>query len=531
VGAGAWAIGQFVMALLLAAVLSVPLALLLLLGLLPIPYIRTLVLAAQSRLTATVGDSLAFVESPIRAAFIRACILDGLARLRQLCKHTVIVAHSQGAAAVLDTLGGIAERDEEYEVEAASGLVPDALVTFGAGTNQLASQKVLAAGLPETFGTNPPFRVVLAILATVLTGLALFVGTRLLQPTLLDHLWAILAVFLPPIVTVLMFLLIERIKDDERRNRILNRWAKLIFFFVLLLVVLYAVLCNNIFWFWSTFLAALSVFTQYLSLSSEMEKIVTNVRRPLGLARWDDLYASADPVPNGPTRTTGNSPPATKMIWNLGSVFADHTAYWDNRDGFVLRVARVCAETAQSPWTSELPSDSDFVDKRAAWRVRFLHIGWWSNFLAWLGLGLLLWIFWRQASVPIPFDLLRDAPVQLAALLVTFVALAMWVSTVALRWLWSWWVRKEQEAVLAHNYPKGKGGAESVLTGMMMIVWMPIVALLFSAGMPGHLSDVVAVASYIFIVLVTTFGVAGLSAKFLLKLNRPPEAPDHKSAL
>ncbi len=64
--------------------------------------------AAQSKLTATVGDSFAFVESPVRAALIRTCILDGLEQLkRRRCKHTVIVAHSQGAAAVMDALGGM----------------------------------------------------------------------------------------------------------------------------------------------------------------------------------------------------------------------------------------------------------------------------------------------------------------------------------------------------------------------------------------------------------------------------------------
>ena len=42
----------------------------------------------------------------MRAALIRARILDGLEQLGKLCKRTVIVAHSQGAAVVLDALGG-----------------------------------------------------------------------------------------------------------------------------------------------------------------------------------------------------------------------------------------------------------------------------------------------------------------------------------------------------------------------------------------------------------------------------------------
>ena len=138
--------------------------LVLILGLLPIPQVRTFILAVQSTLTGTVGDSFVFVESPIRSALMRTCILDGLERLKQLCKHTVIVAHSQGAAVVLDALGGLLEPGHEGEAQAASLLVPDALVTFGAGTNQLASLKVLAAGISKTLGPNPVFVGLWAVL-------------------------------------------------------------------------------------------------------------------------------------------------------------------------------------------------------------------------------------------------------------------------------------------------------------------------------------------------------------------------------
>src|SRR5262249_55520095 len=91
------------------------------------------VLAVQSTLTATVGDSFAFVESPIRAALIRECILDGLKRLKPLCVHTVVVAHSQGAAVVLEALGALEPSNEKREVAAAWRLVPDALITLWCG--------------------------------------------------------------------------------------------------------------------------------------------------------------------------------------------------------------------------------------------------------------------------------------------------------------------------------------------------------------------------------------------------------------
>src|SRR5262249_21190696 len=157
------AVFLLIVALALTPVLITVLGLTLLLGLVPIPQIRTLVLAVQSTLTATVGDSFAFVESPIRAALIRACILDGLNRIKPLCVHTVVVAHSQGAAVVLEALGALEPSNEKREVAAAWRLVPDALITFGAGTNQLASQKVLADRMPK-MAINPVLGAVGAIL-------------------------------------------------------------------------------------------------------------------------------------------------------------------------------------------------------------------------------------------------------------------------------------------------------------------------------------------------------------------------------
>ena len=125
-------------------------------------------LNAQSALTATVGDSLAFVESPVRAGLIRTRILDGLDDLKRKCKRTIVVAHSQGAAVVLDALGAIIDPFEASTrataVEAESTTVPDTLVTFGAGTNQLVSLKALASGLTKKIGINPAMSATGALL-------------------------------------------------------------------------------------------------------------------------------------------------------------------------------------------------------------------------------------------------------------------------------------------------------------------------------------------------------------------------------
>jgi len=217
-------------------------------------------------------------------------------------------------------------------------------------------------------------------------------------------------------------------------------------------------------------------------LSSDMKEVVTKgVRKPLGLTRWMDLYASADPVPNGETRavkdTTDDTTLEFKEISNLGSLLSDHTAYWNNLDGFVLRVARVCAETAKSEWRVLLPRETVDVDKRAAWRAGFLKVGRWINGLAWLVAFWLLWERYEQ-RLPMPFDLPAWLPAALptalrSALLAAVVVLAAWATYRMLRWPWSLWVRAEQEKALAAIPPAGKPWMP--LIGMEMIICMVLV--------------------------------------------------------
>jgi hypothetical protein len=199
--------------------------------------------------------------------------------------------------------------------------------------------------------------------------LALLVATRDLGQGVVDNVQAALVVLVlllsvPAFFVLLMTLGKKLIKDEKRQDRILHRWGLPYIMAVGVLVVLYAIFFNPLAWLWLYLFVGLFSFAALVNsiLSPGMQEILTEpVHRPRGLARWDDLYASADPVPNGPTRPIGVSDKSIE-IWNLGSVFADHTAYWNNRDGFVLRVARVCAETAQSQWVSELPGESDWMN-------------------------------------------------------------------------------------------------------------------------------------------------------------------------
>jgi hypothetical protein len=165
-----WALARAVVEVLLALALSpllvALLAAMLLVGLLPVPQLRALILTVQSTLTATVGDSLAFVGSPLRAALVRTRVRQALARLEERCRRTVVVAHSQGAAVVLEALGGMDDAaPEEAPAEPPHPPPRLTLLTLGAGINKLAALRA-ARRFDEQKGGNPVTRALLGLAAS-----------------------------------------------------------------------------------------------------------------------------------------------------------------------------------------------------------------------------------------------------------------------------------------------------------------------------------------------------------------------------
>jgi len=125
----------------------------------------------------------------------------------------------------------------------------------------------------------------------------------------------------------------------------------------------------------------------------------------------------------------------------------------------MLRVARMCAETAESPWQDKLPpaTQAGWLDRRSAWRVGLLRWTLWGNGVLWVCVLCLLETR-HGARVPVPFSFpswfWEWAPtVERLTILTALVALAAWTAAALLRWPWSVWVRAEQMAVLAHKTP------------------------------------------------------------------------------
>jgi hypothetical protein len=210
--------------------------------------------------------------------------------------------------------------------------------------------------------------------------------------------------------------------------------------------------------------AAAFAFLQFSQILAEA--FMQYAQLPRGLKRWIDLYASLDPVPNGPTRVKPGQAEVESVetetdaqkqnclflpteIHNRGSILTDHTIYWENFDGFVLRVLHACAETAGSPWRSELPAATAAEDRRAKWRVNHLQPGRWVLNLGSLAAFALLWGRFGD-SAPLLFGLPEWArPFDLA-----IPVLVAWIAAgLVLHLAWRRWVRSEQEQVLRGKPP------------------------------------------------------------------------------
>jgi hypothetical protein len=367
-------------------------------------------------------------------------------------------------------------------------------VTFGSGVNQLVSLKVVSAGrLERNIGTNAASVAVMATLGMIVLLVILFVSIRSESTNIRQLVRALTFLSVVCGGGALVIWGFNQMLDkltawgvlgarQEATDKKLKLWASMVICIAFSVPVVYLfkdllgpIITALVFLFIA--LANLG-YSLWVILSPTTRTVVTRpVQHPQGLSRWMDVYASADPVPNGPTRIEETSAEVTSVqVWNRGALLSDHTTYWDNLDGFVLRVARMCAETAESPWQDKLPptTQAGWLDRRAAWRVGRLRWMVWGNRMLW---AFLLYPLWKRhgASVPVPFSFPSwfwdwGPPFARFAILTALVALAAWAAAALLRWRWRVWVRADQEAVLAHKTPGVVTSPGQLFGGLGMVI-------------------------------------------------------------
>jgi hypothetical protein len=287
----------------------------------------------QKTLSATVGDSFMFVTSPITAAAVASRVRKDLEWLAERCDRVIVLAHSQGAAVsyrVIDQLFWEGRTSEKIA----------ALVTYGSGLRKLFDL--------ENNLDRPRLWILLAVWSVTCTA-------------------SVLALFA-------------------------LAWGGAIPWWIAVAGLLAASVLQ---------MAPVVVPAQTYLQDPEILPIA-----------WYDLYASHDPVPNGPIdvdQTRELREPATlaqgfqtadvttfnarqREVINRRSLFADHTSYWSNPEGFIARIASLLADASGL-------SIGRLLDKpwlEVSWERRLWRVTWLSRARAAAGLLSVSILFWPQ---------------------------------------------------------------------------------------------------------------------------------------
>jgi hypothetical protein len=112
---------------------------------------------------------------------------------------------------------------------------------------------------------------------------------------------------------------------------------------------------------------------------------------------WFDLYASADPVPNGPL-TRAEAPVVgveSRQVSNRGSVVGDHTTYWENGTEFIPAVLERLDHHFKTGLFPQAAVDFPGAATLHGRRVRWLTVARWSSVAA---ACLFAWAFRERLS-------------------------------------------------------------------------------------------------------------------------------------
>jgi hypothetical protein len=290
-------------------------------GLLPISFLRSLAGHVQKTFAAVLGDSYLFVASPISASAAVTQVKNDLEWLAERCDQVVILAHSQGAAVAYRAI-------DEWSWE---GRVPKKLkqlITYGSGLRKLFELQQLSHDHTPADTRILRMAGVFAVIGSI--GIMTFV------------LWLVGA--MPCLPFALSFTA----------------------GFVFVMLGLFS---------------ADKVFGQ---VNPALPSKVT----------WMDLFASHDPVSNGPIEVAETKFAPTgqpyldqaislgskglvdffhmrqREVVNLQSSIADHTTYWSATDDFVNRVVTELMRISEIP--SPATPDAEWLDlsiQRRRWRV------------------------------------------------------------------------------------------------------------------------------------------------------------------
>ncbi len=308
---------------------------LLVVGLIPVPGVRSRVLAVQRALSVTVGDSMILLGSPTQRAAMTSRVIEAVrfARARGVNRIT-IVAHSQGAAIVKRALA-----------EQPPFVPKPRLVTVGSGINRLDELehegKAKAWLAPAGFAVAAGFGTLLYLLeraGEISWGqvaawgggyFATFLGIATLE--VVARRWWL------------------RAKDGKPASEKLVKTVAWILTALFVAAIGVITLSGD---------AAIAVRLPAAALGAgyvAMHRIVFSLPAPVTpslehrVDSWLDLYSTADPVPNGPTRTNKADWPVSIEVANAHSLAFDHVRYERERDDAMALITQFLLRDTPGP--------------------------------------------------------------------------------------------------------------------------------------------------------------------------------------
>jgi hypothetical protein len=279
-----------------AATLLTPLAILLLvLSLVPVPFISDFAKRVAANLAGSFGDLLVLVRSPIRFAAMAERVRQDIDLVGRRCDDMFVVAHSQGSAVAWHAIRRVAA------ARAAAGDTAPAptlsrFVTFGQALRKL---KALYRFSTE----GEPWRTIATGLASAITlllaGVAWVVGSAFataLGGVTPDAAWVTNVAYLLSAAVVLLVPLALIVRHNEEKTQ--------------------------------------------EKLAQELETVQRGMGDDFG---WVDLWASADPASNGPLFDDLPAGVTSHRIRNSASTLLDHSTYWSNVTEFVSAIVLLAA--------------------------------------------------------------------------------------------------------------------------------------------------------------------------------------------
>lgn len=340
-----WPVAVLTLAVLVtvALVLTVLVAILalgvLILRLIPIGPIQSLAGAAQRALAMGFGDLMVLVQSPTRFAAMTDRARRDLRQLSRRCDAVVVIAHSQGSVVAWEAIRRPGRDDGKIprtadDISPDETLVPENLVrfiTFGQAMRKLelayrvaASELNRGRGLLAILSVAAQLSLMFLAMAAVLAALG---GGDIVGwatgwlPGEPHHLPAVaLAVI---IGGYSMLLHASRIEQDAVADELREDVGRALHF------------SRN------------------------------GVRIDRDRFGWIDLWASADPAPNGPLTNDPIEGVESWRIRNGGSPITDHSTYWRNTTEFVGSVATELGRIGAGPPLFPAPA-STFPSLRQA---------------------------------------------------------------------------------------------------------------------------------------------------------------------